>query len=246
MGKRCLFSMVGQVSAGEESAVLSSVQPYVLCALFPGRAYAFTSWPTHCQQWHPTPSCWNPPNSWSTSSNFTSRKPGYLHLTFEGILSAPWWPLNYGHLYPLCLPLLESRDHFLLNHCTHSRCVQIYAKVNQQEDKRRMENICCFENFTMERDLWNQGLLELRGLLIPPLNLCDLYYRAIFLGNHKKGRKISQPMKAKNGSSFDAEEILTDPLRTHLLDQSSSSVYNRRKVPLGLSFRPPNTQLFGK
>ena len=59
--------------------------------------------------------------------------------------------------------------------------MQIFAKG--KEDKRRMRgNISCFENFTMERTFETRGRLSL-----PPLNLGDLCYQAVLLGNRKKG-----------------------------------------------------------
>ena len=103
-----------------------------------------------------TPRCWNPPKSRSDSSDFTSGKPGHLHLTCDGILSAPGWPWTMAICTFICLSLLESRGHFLLNHRAHSRCMQIFAKG--KEDKRRMRgNISRFENFTMERTFETRG-----------------------------------------------------------------------------------------
>lgn len=144
------------------------------------------SWPPRpqCQQPHLHPRCWNPPKSRSDSSDFTSGKPGHLHLTCDGILSAPGWPWTMAICTFICLSLLESRGHFLLNHRAHSRCMQIFAKG--KEDKRRMRGNIPFWKLHHGEDLWNPG-----GPITPPLNLGDLWYQAVLLGNHKKGWKIS-------------------------------------------------------
>ena len=93
-GKDDYFQWLGSGALVREVPFSAQVSPR---APLPGHVYASSlgllgptaSSPTS------TPGCRNPPNSRSDSYDFTSGKPGHLHLTFDGILSAPdleLWP----------------------------------------------------------------------------------------------------------------------------------------------------------